>query len=234
MSEVPEGVNLPAFARKAPRPTVTLTLTRDGVDGVEVLLGRRSETMRAFPGYWAFPGGGVSRSDKEVARFISNNSGAQDSAIVAVVREMSEELGVVPSGNALQPVDSALRERILTDKKAFLTAISSEAIVTDTSCLRHISSRTTPPFGPVQFENTFFHLHIGDDDFTPSLELQTEFTAFEWMKPIDMIHRWSQNEIRVAPPVVTLLMELDRTLKRFEGDMIQTAEDLQRRQPGRR
>ena len=151
MSEVPEGVNLPAFARKAPRPTVTLTLTRDGVDGVEVLLGRRSETMRAFPGYWAFPGGGVSRSDKEVARFISNNSGAQDSAIVAVVREMSEELGVVPSGNALQPVDSALRERILTDKKAFLTAISSEAIVTDTSCLRHISSRTTPPFGPVQF-----------------------------------------------------------------------------------
>ena len=62
MSEVPEGVNLPAFARKAPRPTVTLTLTRDGVDGVEVLLGRRSETMRAFPGYWAFPGGGVTRS----------------------------------------------------------------------------------------------------------------------------------------------------------------------------
>ena len=85
MSEVPEGVNLPVFARKTPRPTVTLTLTRDGENGVEVLLGRRSETMRAFPGYWAFPGGGVSRSDIEVTRFISNNSGAQDSAIVAVV-----------------------------------------------------------------------------------------------------------------------------------------------------
>tara|TARA_B100001142_G_scaffold326994_1_gene383624 strand:+ start:1317 stop:2825 length:1509 start_codon:yes stop_codon:yes gene_type:complete len=234
MSEVPEGVNLPVFARKPPRPTVTLTLTRDGENGVEVLLGRRSETMRAFPGYWAFPGGGVSRSDIEVTRFISNNSGAQDSAIVAVVREMSEELGVVPSGNALRPVDQSLRENILADKKAFLTAISSEVIVTDTSCLRHISSRTTPPFGPVQFENTFFHLHIGDDDFTPSLEVQTEFTAFEWMKPTDMIQRWSQNEIRVAPPVVTLLMELDRTLKRFDGDMIQTSEDLQRRQPGRR
>ena len=65
MNEVPEGLNLPAFARKPPRPSVTLTLTRDGDDGVEVLLGRRSETMRAFPGYWAFPGGGVSRSDKE-------------------------------------------------------------------------------------------------------------------------------------------------------------------------
>lgn len=234
MSEVPEGVNLPAFARKPPRPTVTLTLTRDGADGVEVLLGRRSETMRAFPGYWAFPGGGVSRSDKEATHYISNNSGAQDAAIVAVVREMSEELGVVPFGNALQPIDSSLRENILADKKAFLAAISCADIVTDTSSLRHISSRTTPPFGPVQFENTFFHLHIGNEDFNPSLELQTEFTAFEWMKPSEMIQRWSRHEIRVAPPVVTLLMELDRTLKRFDGDMIQTAEDLQRRQPGRR
>jgi len=94
--------------RGIPRPSVTLTLTRDGTDGVEVLLGRRSETMRAFPGYWAFPGGGVSRSDKEATRFISNKSGAQDSAVVAVVREMSEELGVVPSGNALKPVDENL------------------------------------------------------------------------------------------------------------------------------
>ena len=142
--------------------------------------------MRAFPGYWAFPGGGVSRSDKEATEFILNNSGAQDSAIVAVVREMSEELGVIPSGNTLQPVTPSLRAGILADKKAFLAAISSTDLVTDTSCLRHISSRTTPPFGPVQFENTFFHLHIGESDFNPSLELQTEFTSFEWMRPDDM------------------------------------------------
>ena len=75
MSEVPDGLNLAPPTRGMPRPSVTLTLTRDGADGVEVLLGRRSETMRAFPGYWAFPGGGVSRSDKEAIQFISNNSG---------------------------------------------------------------------------------------------------------------------------------------------------------------
>ena len=50
MSEVPEGVNLPAFARKPPRPTVTLTLTRDGSNGVEVLLGLRMTAIRLAPG----------------------------------------------------------------------------------------------------------------------------------------------------------------------------------------
>ena len=97
MSEVPEGVNLPAFARKPPRPTVTLTLTRDGLDGVEVLLGRRAESMRAFPGYWAFPGGGVSRTDREGESFVQNTTSGSTSSVVAVVREMTEELGVVPN-----------------------------------------------------------------------------------------------------------------------------------------
>ena len=55
--------------------------------------------------------------------------------------------------------------------------------------LRHISSRTTPPFGPMQFENTFFHLHIGEQEFNPTTDLQTEFTALEWMRPSEMIER---------------------------------------------
>ena len=50
MSEVPEGVDLSGFVRKPPRPTATMTLTRDGPNGPEVLLGLRSETMAAFPG----------------------------------------------------------------------------------------------------------------------------------------------------------------------------------------
>ncbi len=234
MSEVPEGVNLPAFARKAPRPTVTLTLTRDGPDGVEVLLGRRAESMRAFPGYWAFPGGGVSRTDHEGEAFVQNSTSGSSSSVVAVVREMSEELGAVPNGSSVSVIDVELRKNILTDKSAFINALKDGTISLDTSGLRHISSRTTPPFGPMQFENTFFHLHIGTQEFNPSTDLQTEFTALEWMRPSDMIERWKRHEIRVAPPVVTLLMEVERTLGHFGGNMIEAAADLQERQPGRR
>ena len=234
MSEVPEGVNLPAFARKAPRPSVTLTLTRDGENGVEVLLGRRAESMRAFPGYWAFPGGGVSRTDHEGEAFVQNSTSGSSSSVVAVVREMSEELGAVPNGSSVSVIDVELRKNILTDKSAFINALKDGTITLDTSGLRHISSRTTPPFGPMQFENTFFHLHIGTQEFNPSTDLQTEFTALEWMRPSDMIERWKRHDIRVAPPVVTLLMEVERTLGHFGGNMIETAADLQERQPGRR
>ena len=149
MSEVPEGVNLPAFARKPPRPTVTLTLTRDGVDGVEVLLGRRAESMRAFPGYWAFPGGGVSRTDHEGEAFVQNTTSGSTSSVVAVVREMTEELGVVPNGSSVSSIDVKLRKEILSDKMAFINALNEGNITTNTSDLRHISSRTTPPFGPI-------------------------------------------------------------------------------------
>ena len=234
MSEVPEGVNLPVFARKPPRPTVTLTLTRDGPDGVEVLLGRRAESMRAFPGYWAFPGGGVSRTDHEGEAFVQNTTSGSTSSVVAVVREMSEELGVVPNGSSNTVVDAGLRKTILEDKLAFINALKQETLVTNTSELRHISSRTTPPFGPMQFENTFYHLHIGNQEFNPSTDMQTEFTAFEWMRPSDMLSRWKMHEIRVAPPVVTLLMEVERTLRHFDGNIVRAAEDLQKRQPGRR
>ena len=234
MSEVPEGVNLPAFARKAPRPTVTLSLTRDGENGVEVLLGRRAESMRAFPGYWAFPGGGVSRTDHEGEAFVQNTTSASTSSVVAVVREMSEELGAVPNGSSVSVIDVELRKNILTDKSAFINALKDGTITLDSSGLRHISSRTTPPFGPMQFENTFFHLHIGTQEFNPSTDLQTEFTALEWMRPSDMIERWKRHEIRVAPPVVTLLMEVERTLGHFSGNMLEAAADLQERQPGRR
>ena len=234
MSEVPEGVNLPVFARKPPRPTVTLTLTRDGPDGVEVLLGRRAESMRAFPGYWAFPGGGVSRTDHEGEAFVQNTTSGSTSSVVAVVREMSEELGVVPNGSSIIAVDAGLRKAILEDKLAFVNALKQETLVTNTSELRHISSRTTPPFGPMQFENTFYHLHIGNQEFNPSTDMQTEFTAFEWMRPSDMLSRWKMHEIRVAPPVVTLLMEVERTLRHFDGNIVRAAEDLQKRQPGRR
>ena len=234
MSEVPEGVNLPAFARKPPRPTVTLTLTRDGVNGVEVLLGRRAESMRAFPGYWAFPGGGVSRTDHEGEAFVQNTTSGLTSSVVAVVREMTEELGVVPNGSSVSSIDVELRKEILSDKMAFIDALKEGNIELDTSDLRHISSRTTPPFGPMQFENTFFHLHIGTQEFKPSTDLQTEFTALEWMCPSDMIERWKRHEIRVAPPVVTLLMEVERTLGHFSGNMLEAAADLQERQSGRR
>ena len=234
VSELPEGLKLPDANTSNIRRSASVILSREAYGEHEVLLGHRVSELASFPDYWAFPGGGVSRSDHEGEAFVQNTTSGSTSSVVAVVREMSEELGVVPNGSSITVVDAGLRKTILEDKLAFINALKQETLVTNTSELRHISSRTTPPFGPMQFENTFYHLHIGNQEFNPSTDMQTEFTAFEWMRPSDMLSRWKMHEIRVAPPVVTLLMEVERPLRHFDGNIVRAAEDLQKRQPGRR
>lgn len=228
MSEVPEGLEMPSFERKPPRPSATLMITRDGEEGVEVLLGKRSESMPSFPGYWAFPGGGVSRVDKEASQSLGIPI-----QHCAIMREVVEELGLAPSEGRLVEVDSDLREMVAEDKANWFPLALDGDIPSDATGMRVISMRTTPPFGPMRFENSFLHIHSNDhQEF--SLIGQTEFVDARWMRPIDMITAWKNNVIKVAPPVVTLLMEVDRCLNLCDQDMTAVAIDLEDRRPGRR
>ncbi len=228
MSEIPRGMNLDALQRKPPRPSATLMITRDGADGVEVLLGHRAETMPSFPGYWAFPGGGISRVDKA-----ASDSLGISVQHCAILREVVEELGLAPSNGKLITVDDDFRSMVVDDKANWFPLALDGDISADITGMRIISMRTTPPFGPMRFENTFLHIHATDhDDF--SLVGQTEFIEAKWSRPIDIITEWKNNQIKVAPPVITLLMEVVRCLDRFDGDMNTVAIDLEKRKPGRR
>ena len=228
MSEVPKGLEMPNFERRPPRPSATLMITRDGDDGVEVLLGKRSESMPSFPGYWAFPGGGVSRIDKEAGETLGISV-----QYCAIMREVVEELGLAPKEGRLVAVEPDFREMVADDKANWFPLALDGDIPSDTTGMRIISMRTTPPFGPMRFENAFLHIHSNEhEDF--SLIGQTEFVDARWMQPIDMIEAWKNNAIKVAPPVVTLLMEVDRCLNLMNQDMNAVASDLEERKPGRR
>ena len=236
MSEVPEGVSMATRARGAPRPTATMTLTRDGPEGVEVLLGLRAKTMRAFPNYWAFPGGGVSSVDRAAVETLPALEGPEAASIACIMREMSEELGLAPSGTGVIALEPQARLAIVADKKQWLPLALDKAFPVERQRIRTLSHRITPPFGPVQFDNAFLHLHLGAWEAVPEIDLepQTEFTEIMWAKPTDILERWKAHEIKVAPPVVTLLMEIERTLERVERDMESAAEDIAERLPGRR
>ncbi len=236
MSEVPEGVSLSSFERRPPRPTATMTMTRDGHDDVEVLLGLRSETMAAFPGYWAFPGGGLSRVDDAAVETLEGFEGPEAKATACILREMSEELGLAPSENGLVSIPLDARQQIIADKRQYLPLAQAGKFPYNTESLRVLSHRITPPFGPIQFDNAFMHFHAGSQENVPEIDLepQTEFTEIMWDSPKNILHRWSKHEIKVAPPVVTLLMEIERTLERKGRDMVKAAEDISERLPGRR
>ncbi|HJM55455.1 MAG TPA: MBL fold metallo-hydrolase [Poseidonia sp.] len=236
MSEVPEGLSLAPPSRRPARPTATMTLTRDGPKGVEVLLGKRSQTMRAFPNYWAFPGGGVSSVDDAAVEHFSQLEGNEAKTIACILREMSEELGVVPNSNGLAVVPAMARAAIIADKKSWLTMAEREEFPVSRKNIKVLSHRITPPFGPVQFENAFLHYHAGSHEDIPLIDLepQTEFTEILWAKPVDILSKWRSYEMKVAPPVVTLLMEIERTLERCGRNMPNAADDIAARLPGRR
>jgi len=236
MSEVPDGVSFGSFERRPPRPTATMTMTRDGPHGVEVLLGLRSETMAAFPGYWAFPGGGLSRVDAAAVEGLEGFEVPEAKAIACILREMSEELGLAPSENGLVSIPLDERQQIIADKSRYLPLAQEGAFPYDTRSLRVLSHRITPPFGPIQFDNAFMHIHAGPQESVPEIDLepQTEFTQIMWDTPNNILDRWSKHEIKVAPPVVTLLMEIERTLERKGRDMVKAAQDISERLPGRR
>ncbi len=236
MSEVPQGVSFGDFERKAPRPTATMTMTRDGPKGVEVLLGLRSETMAAFPGYWAFPGGGLSRVDQSAIDQLKGFDGSEAKATACILREMSEELGLAPSKQGLVQLPLYARKEIIADKSRYLPLALEGAFPYDISSIHVLSHRITPPFGPIQFDNTFMHIHAGPIENVPLIDLepQTEFTEILWATPVEILSRWSNHEIKVAPPVVTLLMEIERTLERKNRDMKLAALDISERLPGRR
>jgi glyoxylase-like metal-dependent hydrolase (beta-lactamase superfamily II)/8-oxo-dGTP pyrophosphatase MutT (NUDIX family) len=229
MSEVPAGLSLGNLERRAPRPSATLMVTRDGKEGVEVLLGRRAETMPAFPEYWAFPGGGIARCDRESVEQLPHLNLAQ----AAMFRELVEELGLAPKNGKLVAVDEGNRMQVVADKNNWLSLVKSGEIPCDNEGVRLISKRTTPPFGPMRFENSFLHIHAGDAVADFSLSGQTEFVDARWVKPNHLIDEWKNNSIKVAPPVVSLLIEVARCLENNADNMNAVALDLENRMPGR-
>ena len=234
MSEVPEGVDLSVFARKPPRPTATMTLTRDGPNGPEVLLGLRSETMAAFPGYWAFTGGGVSRVDTAAVESFSVLDVEHGKFIACILRETCEELGIAPNGDHVITIDENARFDVIKDKANWLPHAEDCNIPVNTDNINILGHRITPPFGPVQFDNAFIHFHCGDWQSVPEIDLepQTEFDDIMWARPQDILERWSRHEIKVAPPVISVLMEIVRVLE-FSIDIVDAAKNISRRQPGR-
>jgi 8-oxo-dGTP pyrophosphatase MutT (NUDIX family) len=83
-------------------PAATTVLVRDGADGVEVLLGRRSSRLDFAGGAWVFPGGRVDPEDWD-GEAVDDLRDARTVAAArrAAVREAAEETGATVAEGAL-------------------------------------------------------------------------------------------------------------------------------------
>ena len=192
---------------RPPRPSASVMLRR----GDEILICHRVSSVPAFPDYWAFPGGGVSRVDQEALashpEWFPHRDADERAALVSLFREMVEEVGITPGGNGLEILDDKLRSRILNDKKEWVLAVEAGQINPDDTGFTVISERTTPPFGPLRFRNHFFTMECEVDPVLFEGE-KAEFDAYRWAKPQELLDEWHANQIRIPPPLIMILREL--------------------------
>lgn len=177
----------------------------------EVFVVRRSEQLKFFGGYHAFPGGKVNPGDAAVA-VQSKNGPDADALRVAAVRELFEETGVLLARRAdgrYRLGDLALadaRRDLLAGSLDFAAFLSTHALQLQADDLVAAGSLLTPPFSPIRFNTQFYVavLPAGQQaEVWPG-----ELDAGAWTTPEALLAGWNRGECLVSPPTVSLLETL--------------------------
>lgn len=163
----------------------------------EIFIIQRQNFLKAFPGYWAFPGGKV-ESDDEAHSIDANHFKAMNQKLIgAIVREAREELGI------------DLGEFYHSGK------ISSWDF---------LGLAITPDFNPLRFATYFFKISLKEK---PQFIVDTNEAQFaEWMSAQKLLDRYNHGEVLAVPPVIKTIQELGKNISlqeikdlNFEYDM---------------
>jgi len=197
--------------------------------GVEVYWVKRGEALPFMGGWHAFPGGGLSRSDAEIAVIpppaapgapLAEPAAAADNLppgiLACAIRELFEETGILlarPAAGseqaaALDPARIAEARRALLGGRSFADALRDLGCVADASRLVYAGRWLTPPFAPLRFDNRFFLLEWPAGEAVQPEVLPGELEAGAWVEPAAAWQSWHLGDVLAAPPILHLLQVL--------------------------
>jgi len=187
-------------------------LVRDGADGLEVFMVRRSLRLVFAGGAHVFPGGAVDAADREIA-----GEGSLPFK-VAAVRECFEEAGfllaVDAAGEVVRLDDPATAERFFQYRREIASGERSLSDVCGTEGLRlavdtmhYVSRWITPEGAPRRFDTRFF-VCAAPDAQTPLHDAE-ETIAHEWVRPADVLQRHRDGAVDLMTPTQSSLKWLD-------------------------
>jgi glyoxylase-like metal-dependent hydrolase (beta-lactamase superfamily II)/8-oxo-dGTP pyrophosphatase MutT (NUDIX family) len=194
----------------AARPAATLLLLRDGAQGLEVLMTRRSERASFAPGAFVFPGGAIDESDQHFLPEAPANDG--DGALVSIaaaaaLREAFEELGVLlayrADGLLADAGDLARLER--TAPLAPQLARHGWRLALDQ--VRLLAHWTTDRDLPKRFDVPFLIAPMPPGQ-TPAADHAEQFEPV-WVAPRDALERHRKRRFPMIFPTI-------RTLERMQ------------------
>lgn len=193
-------------------------LSKGNAEGVEVFMLRRSSTMEFAPRRMVFPGGGVDPRDAdpslpwagpspaEWGRVLMADQAIARELVVAAVREVFEECGVLLAGpdddcvvgDVSGPAWQAEREALLSRELSFAQLLIGRGLVLRSDLLRARAHWITPEFEPKRYDTRFFAalLPAGQvaDDHT------SEADHADWTDSVRLLKDYASGSALMLPP----------------------------------
>lgn len=197
-----------------------------GTNGVEIFMLRRSSTMEFAPRMMVFPGGGVDPRDAdpglpwagpspaEWGRLLVADEATARELVVAAVREVFEECGVLLAGPDVDSVVGdvsgsewqAERAALLSRELSLSQMLVGRGLVLRSDLLRARAHWITPEFEPKRYDTRFFAAllpagQIADDQ-------TSEADHADWADPVRLLEDYASGVALMLPPTVVCLEQV--------------------------
>jgi len=210
-----------AWTVQTARDAATVCLLRDGTDGLEVFLMRRTTSMAFAAGMHVYPGGAVEASDSLVpiaggadlavvaARTFSEDPRAM---LVAAARETFEECGVliaVDDDGATAVVDDSLEaERASLDagEVTFASILERRGLRVDDAAIVPFAHWVTPEVEDRRYDTRFFVTVQPAGQQAVYIAGESDRSA--WWRPGDAVAASVDGRMAMLPPTVATLAQL--------------------------
>ena len=193
------------------RPAATVLLLRDGPQGLEVLMTRRSMTASFAPGAYVFPGGVIDPADAHAQTLTRRRPTQTDERLtqaVAAIRESFEELGILlarrPDGSHANATDIAKLDR----KAAFLDQCAQHQLTLAADEVFLLTHWITDRDLPRRFDVSFLAARMPEGQ-TPVADEAEQFEPV-WVRPAHALERHRHGQFFIIFPTI-------RTLERLQA-----------------
>lgn len=187
-----------------PKLAATVLPLRDGPDGLEVFMVKRSSRSGWLGGVLVFPGGKVEAHDAEPVEVLGASPLVPQATLVAALREAFEESFLLLTEPAARD-PHALHAAMLAGAP-FMTLLAEHRLALDARSLVPFARWLTPEAEARRFDTFFFLAHVPAEHQLSHDSHET--SASLWVRPSDALQRFERGEFALVPPTHRSLEQL--------------------------
>jgi len=203
------------------RAAATVMLVRDAVPGIETFVLRRVPAMAFAAGMTVFPGGAVDPADSRDIGWhgpgpgwwsaaLGEEPAAARALVVAAVRELFEETGVLLAGRdpagPVPVLPGDVREAVVGRRATLAQVLAEAGLSIRSDLLRPWANWLTPPGQGRRYDTFFFAAALPDGQ--QARMLTTEADLGQWRRPDELFAERAAGRTKLMPPTMVMLRDL--------------------------